>query len=79
MIICMLGSVTQLGRLYASDTLDIDRNFEQAHATDHAWIYEDKEGDEVLQAILNRTFLEHSNPYLNFVQHLSKEDDLIWV
>ena len=66
MIICMLGSVTQLGRLYASDTLDIDRNFEQAHATDHAWIYEDKEGDEVLQAILNRTFLEYSNPYLNF-------------
>ena len=66
MIICMLGSVTQPGRLYASDTLDIDRNFEQAHATDHAWIYEDKKGDEELQTILNRTFLEHSNPYLNF-------------
>ncbi len=66
MIICLLGSVAQPGRLYASDTLYVDRNFEQTHASDHAWIYEDKQQDEKLQAIVNRTFLEHSRPYLNF-------------
>ena len=66
MMICLLGCIAQPGRLYASDTLYVDRNFEQAHATDHAWIYEDKEQDEELQAILNRTFQEHSWPYLNF-------------
>ena len=66
MIICLLGSVAQPGLLYASDTLYIDRNFEQAHASDYAWIYEDKEQDKELQAILNRTFKEHSMPYLNF-------------
>ena len=66
MIICLLGSVAQPGRLYASDTLYLDRNFEQAYARDHAWIYEDKEQDVVLQTALNRTFLEHSRHYLNF-------------
>jgi signal transduction histidine kinase len=66
MFICLLGPLTQSVGLYASDTLYIDRNFEQAHAADHAWIYEDKEQDEELRAILNRTFLEHSRPYLNF-------------
>ena len=58
MIICLLGSVAQPGRLYASDTLYLDRNFEQAYARDHAWIYEDKEQDVVLQTVLNRTFLD---------------------
>lgn len=61
-----MGSLAQKDSLNASDTLYIDRNFEQAHATDFAWIYEDKEQDEKLQAILNRTFQEHSRPYLNF-------------
>jgi signal transduction histidine kinase len=65
-IICLLGSSILPGRLNASDTLYIDRNFEQAHASDHAWIYEDKEQNEELKDILNRTFLEHSRPYLNF-------------
>lgn len=65
-IIYLLGSITHPGRLSASDTLYVDRNFKQAHATTHAWIYEDKEHDEELQAILKRTFLEHSRPYLNF-------------
>lgn len=64
--ICLLGSVNPSGSLHASDTLYINRNFEQAHADDHAWIYEDKAQDEELQDILNRTFLEHSRPYLNF-------------
>jgi two-component system NtrC family sensor kinase len=66
LIICLLGYITPPGRVCASDTLYLDRDFEQAHATDHAWIYEDKEQDEDLQAIRNRTFLEHSMPYLNF-------------
>jgi len=66
MIIYLLGSFTHPGGLSASDTLYVNRYFIQTHATTHAWIYEDKEHDEELQAILNRTFLEHSKPYLNF-------------
>jgi two-component system NtrC family sensor kinase len=65
-ILCLFGSLYPTGRLYSSDTLYIDGNFEQAHAANHAWIYEDKEQDEELGDILNRTFLEHSMPYLNF-------------
>ena len=65
-ILCLFGSLYPTGRLYASDTLYIDRNFEEAHAANHAWIYEDKEQDEEFEDILNRTFLEHSMPYLNF-------------
>jgi len=64
--ICLLGPVNYSGRLLASDTLYIDRNFENAYGVDHAWIYEDKEQDEELQTILNRTFLDYSRPYLNF-------------
>ncbi len=65
-MICLLGVFAQPGLLFASDTLYLDRNFEQAQATDHAWIYEDRKHDEELQAVLNRTFKEHSMPYLNF-------------
>ena len=65
-MICWLALVNQQGRIYASDTLFIDKNFQQAHATDHAWIYEDKQQDEDLKTIQNRTFHEHSKPYLNF-------------
>jgi len=65
-LICLLGFVAQPDWLSASDTLYVDKNFKQAHASNHAWIYEDKEQDEKLQTILNRTFLDHSRPYLNF-------------
>jgi two-component system NtrC family sensor kinase len=65
-LLCLFGSIYPSGRLKASDTLYVDRNFEQARAVNHAWIYEDKGQDEKLEAVLNRTFLDYSMPYLNF-------------
>ena len=62
----MLGFLSHQDNLFASDTIYLDRNFQQADAADHAWIYEDKQKDEKLQAMLNRTFHEHDRPYLNF-------------
>jgi signal transduction histidine kinase len=65
-MICLLVSINQQGGVFASDTLYIDRNFQQAYANDYAWIYEDKQQDEEIQTVRNRTFHEHSKPYLNF-------------
>ncbi len=65
-MICLLGPVNFSGGLFASDTLIIDRHFEKAYGADHAWIYEDKDLDEELRTILNRTFLDYSKPHLNF-------------
>jgi signal transduction histidine kinase len=54
------------GPLSASDTLYVDRDFEHAYGVDHAWIYKDKDRDEELTAILNRTFREYNKPKMNF-------------
>ena len=66
LILCLIGHATLTVNLHASDTLYIDRDFEHAYGADHAWIYEDKEQDEELPAIMNRTFQDYTKPYINF-------------